>query len=829
MSVNGKQIAPAKPKPLRSGDTILIGQTTLTVGLSRSSNEGTIVLPTRPTTNIFRWFLLGCSGFAILVGLGLVVVAVGGYLLNWQLPAGLPIALGASPSYTPPQPPTLTPAPSLTPRPTVVNANVTVLAVSTPPALLPPQQFADRSAELGAAIATLNISELDVLQHINANPSGGGLFLRIFSSPLSDELDDKLLKAAADALHVAALADDLSRTAVAQEGGSPNADQLASQYQSIAQLTAALVIDVQNWRAGLAAGQITTQEVAAAITEYGARLWNTEVTDPTGNARPFSTTAPAGIPAPTTINAGEVNSLLNAGAGLPPFWMAFTSETETKKLFIPPAKAPPMDLNDPATVALLTTVEGQQTAPDAARQLAASIINAGEGVNNPAGGEVVAAYASAMAVSAPAPNSTNPPAPTLPTFPKGSAATIIKPESEGNIVTTLFGVDQNNIPTVTGQVPLTEPQPLVTLTISKLVVNEVITRPKDSSTTFEANIVYEFDVQWSSNLSAPQFELDCAGGNHFEITSASGTQHIKAKGNLILYPGAADAYRYASRNGNTWGSSSVRFLVGDAAEATQRANPVETDSVSLNLTLTADALGTQSIQQTGTAQAQAALQTENALSTEVSGTSAAEAPATGTAFALTQQIAAPLTATAAAAQFLSEGTATRQAVLTQQAANVPAAFTTKGSHTLRQSDGGGCNFSRSPLTTGSLEITVDFAKGTASGSFSGGGSGVRAGLVCGTDKGDLHWSQSYTGTLSGTLDPNSGAVILTGTIGGTDSSFWSDCYDGDQPMSCPSTGGGYAFPIKFAGTIDKITGAGQGTFVVSDIAFATSGDWTVSK
>jgi len=57
-------------------------------------------------------------------------------------------------------------------------------------------------------------------------------------------------------------------------------------------------------------------------------------------------------------------------------------------------------------------------------------------------------------------------------------------------------------------------------------------------------------------------------------------------------------------------------LVGDAAGATQRAIQVETDSVALGLTLTADAQGTAAQQAQQASQTQAALQTQNALGTE---------------------------------------------------------------------------------------------------------------------------------------------------------------------------------------------------------------------
>jgi uncharacterized protein YfaP (DUF2135 family) len=152
-----------------------------------------------------------------------------------------------------------------------------------------------------------------------------------------------------------------------------------------------------------------------------------------------------------------------------------------------------------------------------------------------------------------------------------------------------------------------------------------------------------------------------------------------------------------------------------------------------------------------------------------------------------------------------------------------------GTFGLSQSDDG-CNFSAAPSTGGTFQLTVDFGAGTAGGSFSGGGEGVRTALECTGNLADLTWSQSYTGTFSGTVDSN-GNLNMTGALNGNGTSSWGNCHTTDnQPFDCPTAENGpYSYPISVTGGIVQASGSGSGSIAVSGISLATGGTWAVGS
>ncbi|MBI3536058.1 MAG: hypothetical protein HY070_00615 [Chloroflexi bacterium] len=222
---------------------------------------------------------------------------------------------------------------------------------------------------------------------------------------------------------------------------------------------------------------------------------------------------------------------------------------------------------------------------------------------------------------------------TIPSFDRGTASASSKMIT-GDAVQNLINITELN-PTLIASIQVKEDKPIVALNISNIVIKQINKRPKDAFSTFEADVLYEFDVQWQANLAAPQFTLDCIGGNNSEISTTAGRQHVNAKGLLILYPGVEQAHCYANHGGNTWGSASISFLVGDADSATKRAIQVVTDIASFHATLTAAAVGTARVEQTLTAIAKAtqtvaasqtaqSIATSNAVGTEVAASKTAE-------------------------------------------------------------------------------------------------------------------------------------------------------------------------------------------------------------
>ena len=518
------------------------------------------------------------------------------------------------------------------------------VTVIPPPALLKPQEFAQSGRDLAQAVADLNVAEYRFLQEAKvATPAMVNLnsteynFLRVLQADGSAaELGDNLQEIAARAMSVSVIASKLGNTVASQDGASDATMQSASQYFAISRYGAALAIEAQNAREGLASGAMTSEQASAVIAEYSARLWNPVAVEVESAGNPFtqflsnSSSTPQAQFIPT-------DQLTNQLGGLPELWMVASLETVTVNLTIPNSTNPLAASYGPETLSLMMTTDGQADV-NAARQLAGAIIQAGGDTNRmldqPTEGQVSAAFASVVAVSSP----TN--ASSVPAFPNGTAnVTLIK--SPDDIISTIIALGPGNTPTIQSQTPIRDTTPIVTLTISNLAIKQVNQRPKDSFNTFEADVTYEFDVQWQASLANPQFELDCVSGNHFEITTVSGAQHISAKGLLILFPGAENAFCYASRNGNTLGSASVHFLVGEPAAATQRAIQVETDSVSLDITLTADSLGTLSAELNNAVATNSSLSTENAISTEVVGTQNAEFLATVTELARQTQVAVP--------------------------------------------------------------------------------------------------------------------------------------------------------------------------------------------
>ena len=75
------------------------------------------------------------------------------------------------------------------------------------------------------------------------------------------------------------------------------------------------------------------------------------------------------------------------------------------------------------------------------------------------------------------------------------------------MIDTLFGTDDNNQPTNQGAVPVQAKAPVVSLTITNLTITSVNKRDKSANSTFEADVQYEFDVQWTSSLAAAQPDI----------------------------------------------------------------------------------------------------------------------------------------------------------------------------------------------------------------------------------------------------------------------------------------------------------------------------------
>ena len=647
--VNGQRLAPNQALRLQEGDKLGVGSTLFLLAAaekppatvipgaparaaSPAPAAATVAVPAAavaPRRPVF-WMacvVVGVLAALVVCGAGAVILATRGRALL----AGLPGA--ATPGAG-------------TPVPAVAGTPAQVLASATPPPLLSASEYAASNQDLASAVVQLNLAELDFVRAANnAGRGASGFLARIFMRPLvASDLDGKLLSVAANAFKTATLADRLSQTAASQAGGSSAAVQTAAQYGGIARLSAALVIEAQNARPGLADGSLPAKTVASTVAEYGARLWSPAATNPPAD-NPFTPllSSAAQIPQPQDLSAAAVTQLsTQLGANLSA-WVAVSADTVTKTLTLPPLKSQAPVQIDAAAQARLSTVEGQSDS--AAAIGAASTVFERGGVypsEDLSGSKLVTTFWNA-AVVASSKAQTAAAAAVLPAYPKGSASAVTSGAKPDDTLSTLVDISTDGNVKLGAQTPIQETQPLVNLTISNISITRVTERPAGGS-SFEADVFYEFDVHWTTGMGSPRFVLACVGGDRFVITNANGTQHVSTKGLLILYPGTETAYCIAESNATlaTFGNASVSFLVGDAAGATQRANKVETDAAALDLTLTADAVNTQQAATSNAAASQAVLGTQNALETEVAAQHTQEFAVTITAIARLTQLAVPV-------------------------------------------------------------------------------------------------------------------------------------------------------------------------------------------
>jgi hypothetical protein len=635
--VNEVRIPPGQVFGLKPGDGFRIGGTVFLVEAAGAVSPGalpsayaplpapvggpppgvTARMPVPPAAQPRRSSLptLALGGCAVLI---LLLICGGAALLAVQRPPIVQTALAQVGG------PAGTPGPATVPP---QDIRLTIVETSPPPTPLSPEAFAAKQQSLAESVAELNRLQLELInlalaQAALESPNGvprlgrvlfqGGAITNASFTPIETK-----------ALDLMADAGDLAFNTVSQGNGDGILSQtMASIYSTLKQQAAGTVVKVDALRNKWNAGQITAADLAAQLAQASGLVWNPAVTQPGATGNPFVglSADPAAVPVAAPV-AVESYSALPIQANDPANalgWVAVSPANGQETITLP-AGGPLQNPGNPATLVELAQSNGPVD-PAALAQAAAAALAAY--ANDPAANTVTIPKV-AVVVADPQTSANGQPPPG---FPGGQVIVITKNSSNpdaNDLAGDLLGLDGNNQPSNQGRTPIERVPPAVSLTISNLTILNVTKFPKGSG-TFEGEVQYSFQVQWQTNFASPQFELDCVSGNHFNITSAGGSQQISAKGLLLLYPGAEDAYCYASHEGNTWGSVSTRFLVGDAAEATRRADQVETDAVALSITLTADAVGTEMVAQTARAATQAVLGTQHALETEVGASQTAE-------------------------------------------------------------------------------------------------------------------------------------------------------------------------------------------------------------
>ncbi|MGB8643934.1 MAG: hypothetical protein WCF84_01745 [Anaerolineae bacterium] len=601
----------------------------------------------------------------LLIILALVVVALlaAGVFALGMNPGSTPVALNASatsapvalnasatsaPLATAPATPHATATGTSTPAQVSSHApgvQVAVVSVASPPPIAA-RDFAALSASLAATIAALNQAELKFIRDLRASGNGSrppGLALpRLQKGSTLTNQDLKDL--AGKAMDVAIQADQLGELSTKQNQGSSQAARSADGYYAIARNAFSLVIDAQNVRAALQSGIIPGGQAIDLISQYGVQLWNTGVTDGTTKGNPFKAQTTSSVEAPGSLGpkaAAQVQAQSNANNAS--IWIAQPSSQSIRTLNVPAAQAPVSNPFDPQVLQALTTADGQNDGP-AAQQVAAAnlqLLGATTSSTDPSTPSRLQVLTNPVAVAGSDQIKTG----TLPTYQSGKATIISRNQSgDENPFMQTFGLNGDQPPTDQGKTPVQDAPALVALNITDIVI-ESVNRRAPGSGSFEADVNFSFTVSWSTTVAAPQFKLNCNSHNEAAIAQPSGALVQEANGLLILYPGTLTVYCYAnSPNGQSLGSTSVNVLVGDAADATTRAQQVETDSAQLNATLTAEALGTSNAQQTQAAGTAQVIATSNAVATEVYGTQTAEFKLTASAFETKQAQPPPATA-----------------------------------------------------------------------------------------------------------------------------------------------------------------------------------------
>jgi len=151
-----------------------------------------------------------------------------------------------------------------------------------------------------------------------------------------------------------------------------------------------------------------------------------------------------------------------------------------------------------------------------------------------------------------------------------------------------------------------------------------------------------------------------------------------------------------------------------------------------------------------------------------------------------------------------------------------------GGFTLNQQDGGGCNFTRAPQTGGSLNLTLS-PSGAVSGTLTGSGQGGPRSVSCSGISGQMYWLQTYQASLSGTLNPATGALSLSGTLSGNQVIKYQNCSSGGESQACPADTSppSYSYSLTLTGTLSTAGSAG-GQITVQNIGLGTSGTWSAN-
>ncbi len=159
-------------------------------------------------------------------------------------------------------------------------------------------------------------------------------------------------------------------------------------------------------------------------------------------------------------------------------------------------------------------------------------------------------------------------------------------------------------------------------------------------------------------------------------------------------------------------------------------------------------------------------------------------------------------------------------------AQEPTHMVLEGSFSMSMSASAPCVACVPPTSSATIKLNVDFETGSVSGKVSGQGSGQLTVNLCDqngkptSDQGTAQGHVSYSGSIVGTVDPQSGAISARATIQGDSSVTWVAGCPG-----CPVQAGAFTREATITGTVRK-RGSAQGQISWASSYCSTTGTWT---
>ncbi|MBI4672563.1 MAG: hypothetical protein HY741_12970 [Chloroflexi bacterium] len=706
-----------------------------------------------PTT----WMLaIGGAILAVVVCACVALFALSG------LPTTVSQIPSASPLPTPPPQPLGTP-PIATVTPPVPGTPARVIA-SYESRLLTPQEFTTNAENLAAAVADLNRAQLQFIQDAKTwlakenRERVIGLAIPLFADPNTERLDQDLREIAARAMKVGRLADDLARTMASQDNGSAAAAKMAEPYTAVGRMAYALVIEAQNLRDDLAKGSLKRADAVSRIAEYGARLWNARVSGLDPNAKPV---------------AGAVNpfvaEMTDSGGISPLRYLSASAAQQLKtqlgnknpRLWLAVAQDPiTRTLSIPAPVkpvgnvfdpVLLDKLTNPAEQVDADR--ARQAVAAQLDPRNPSGARQVQIALKTAAVA----DKDAIAAAVIPSFDRGTGTTaslqkgVLGGDDLSDDISALSGIEA---PKPDDSKLIIPADKLIALSIGNVSVGEVWVG-NDA-----ADVTIFFNVEWNARImpsAGSALLIQCASPNGllplFEPKVRTGIFTDNTGLTRIPYPGEV--------------ALTCKSFIGYLNE-----DPRFSSSVSITVHIGKE--GTP----TATATPTATLTTPSTRTRPV--TPAPTSAATGT----------------------------RTSTRTATAIPTPSpAFTMNGTFSIK--------WARGYYTSGSIKVTVDPTAGTASAFMNGAGTYSGENNRCPPNARNYTARRTFEGTLKGTVNPQSGELVLTGQLPGQ-VSMTGSC--SDDTLGLPAD-------LSLSGTVDLKNHTAKGKVLSTGSFDAGEGDW----